>query len=636
MTEEDEIRVRLLGRPQMTHLGLGAFFPDKGFQLIALTALYQQRRIARKTAATFLWDKIEEAAALNNLRQLLARMRQQCPELGSILSVDARNLSIAGNGKQIDVIQFLESSDSSLLELYQGSFLEGLGDVSQTFAEWVQVERARLQEQFFRRCELHLLDATRLGRSSAESIAVYEARLLALEPEREATFRLLIEAYGRCGHTREAARVSRAIVAIAKSEHGALPLPETEAAVRRVLALPKYIEAPEPVKTEQTQVAPPRVAFLLPRQLVPAQSTDYILSALIEDVANELARFRTFTMLAPHSSFRVDHDSGMPEDNNQLRADYTISGFVKPNGSLSLRIAHCESREIMWSGEYAFAPDVILSCFNQMSRRIAMTLAGNLERHSLSIHQRANNASAYVHYLQGEHAYKTCELPSIRRARKQYQLAVKEDSSFAEAHSGIANTLCMEWLMLGGTGPELLVNAKTMADRAIAIDPNSASGYWRKAVVEVYQHAFDESEESFAQAQELHPNHADIILDRSDALGHIGDPKLAQSLFERAIELNPVPPEHYWWVGAGIAFSNEDYTKSIELCQRLATDEPVLRLLAACHGQLQNTSEAKHYGQRLKETYPNETAYQMAKLQPHRSEQSLQPFINGLRAAGIK
>jgi DNA-binding SARP family transcriptional activator/TolB-like protein/Tfp pilus assembly protein PilF len=636
MVDGDGIAVRLFGKAVACSFGIDKAFPEKGFQLIALVALSSQRRITRKAAATTLWDKIDEAGALNNLRQLLARMRQQLPDLTKVITIDGRNITISGQGEGVDLCRFLVGDHAEILAVYKGVLLESQSEASETFSDWLQVQRTRLQEQFFRSCEQVLLDVTRLGRCSVETIVARENRLLALEPEREASYLLLIEAYGRCGHTREAARVSRALVAIARSEHGSLPLPETEAAVRRVLATAVPIEIHKSVQLKQSAIALPRVAFLQPRWGNIGTDASECLKSLIEDIVNELARYRTFVMLAPHTSFQIHHDSGLPTDNSQLRADYTVSGFVKPDGILSLRMVHFEPQTIIWAGEFPAQPEMMITCFNQLTRRIASNLASEVERHTLEESRKGKNVSAYVHYLRGEESFKFCDLPNTRRARKHYLEALSADSGFAEAHSGVAKTLYFEWILRGGDDAELLSAARKSADTAIHVDPNSAYGYWRKAMVCFYQHDFDVSESVLEQAQSLHPHHADIILDRGDILGHIGDAGLAQDLFQRAIDLNPMPPDHYWWIGAGIAFSNENYAGAVDLCGRLADDEPVLRLLAASHGQLRNRDEATSYGKRLRETYPNQSAYQMAKLQPHRTEKSLETFIEGLRIAGIK
>jgi TolB-like protein len=361
--------------------------------------------------------------------------------------------------------------------------------------------------------------------------------------------------------------------------------------------------------------------------------------AFVEDAANELARHKSLVTLAAHSSFQAASDGGVVDPGSPLRADYAVSTVVRPaqqGSELTVRLVQMGSGAIVWAGGYALSPELIVGSNRALVARVASELSSAVERHSLASPDRTGDASAYLQFLRGQDILQTCDLRSVRRARRCYADAIAQDGRFADAYSGVSRSLYLEWLLLGGSDPALLAQARELAERSVASDPSNSAGYWRHAMVALYQHDFDGCLGSFELARERHPNSADILLDYADALGHIGDPNEAWASFEQSIDLNPTPPDHYWWAGASIAFSQADYAKSIELCGRLRNEEPVLRVLAASHGHLGNRSEASAYARRLKESYPGQTAESMTRLQPHRSAADLQPFIEGLRIAGIK
>jgi DNA-binding SARP family transcriptional activator/TolB-like protein len=637
MIDGDGISVRLFGKAVACSLGIDTVFPEKGFQLIALVALSSQRRITRKAVATTLWDKIDEAGALNNLRQLLARMRQQLPDLTKVITIDARNITISGQGEGVDLCRFMAGDHAEILAVYKGVLLESQSEASETFADWLQVQRTRLQEQFFRSCEQVLLDITRLGHCSVETIVAHENRLLALEPEREASYRLLIEAYGRCGHTREAARVSRVLVAIVKCEHGSAPQLETEAVVRRVLASAvTIVSASGQVEAKKTGLTPPRVAFLQPRWGNIGAPAKEQLKALIEDVVNELSRYRTFVMLAPHSSFQITHDSGLPLDNKILRADYTVSGFMKPGGSLSLRMVHFKSAAIVWAGEFPARPDYVLTCYVQLTRRIAANLASGIEKHFGEEIQLTGDRNAYQAYLAGQHAMQDCNLANLRRARKLYRESISHDPSFAPAYARVGQTLYQEWLMTGADDATLLAGARAQTDHALERDGNSGLARWMGGVISLYQRDFDVCERFFEEAEILAPNSSDLLVQHADALAFLGRPEEGMLKFNKALEINPWPPEHYWWAGASISLYQGDYPAAIDFCGRIANDESVVRILAAAHGLNGDYQRARHYGRRFRELYPHHTIEHMMRLPPDRSGDGVKKFVEGLRLAGIK
>jgi DNA-binding SARP family transcriptional activator len=646
MGRGDQVSLRLFGYPEIIRDPAGAVFPVRGFQLLALLALTPGNKITRQEAAALIWDSEDDKASLTSLRQLIARMRKTSPDIDDFLAVDNRFLRLGKSRQSIDVCCFTDSPHprsaeeaEALLLLFRGELLSGEFSQSDAFARWLTVERAALAEKFFTASASALMAITQYGRADAALVGRIGERMLAFDPEREETYSALIGAYRRLGDAGAANRTHLALQTMLWREFDIAPSVETKSLLRRTLAGSRETAPGQEPQSPNPGNHLPRVAFLAPSWLAPDAQGQRLLAALIEDVANELSRYRSFAVLAAHSSFQASHDGGIISDNGALRADHTVSGFVKPGpgfGILSLRMVNNATGVIIWSGEFPLELSLLANSFRNLVIRVAANLHSELERHYQSELARTNSNHAYLHFLNGQQALKSSDLKSLRRARSEFKAAVAEDARFSSAHAAVSNTLYLEWVLLGGSDPQLLVSAGKCADTAISIDPNTSSGHWRKAMVELYQHEFDASERSFQDAQLLSPNSPDILLDYGDALGHIGDANQAWRLFEKAIDLNPMPPDYYWWVGAGISFSKNDFAGSVELCGRLANDEPVLRLLAASHGMLGNRDQAREYGRQLAETYPGETAHDMAKLQPHRTEASLQTFIEGLRMAGVR
>ncbi len=110
---------------------------------------------------------------------------------------------------------------------------------------------------------------------------------------------------------------------------------------------------------------------------------------------------------------------------------------------------------------------------------------------------------------------------------------------------------------------------------------------------------------SSTEAEALSPNSADFLVQHADALCCFGDNKSGWEHFERAIDLNPYAPDHYWWVGGTILLHQQEFARAIEMCGRMESDVTVLRILTASHALLGNMAEAREYGRRMKEFYPN-------------------------------
>ncbi|MBZ9843348.1 BTAD domain-containing putative transcriptional regulator [Mesorhizobium sp. CA5] len=557
--------------------------------------------------------------------------------------MDAYSVALGVARDEVDVCRLMAcvgsekaSACADVMTLVRGDLLEGVDDTTDQFSHWLARERAAIRERFFLLAQTCLIELTKFGRASETSLKLIAERMLGFEPEREQSYRALVEAYGRNGMLDEARRIHDALCLMLQREYGSVPSPETIAVTRRVFA-PRPQYGPISLPTGQVDERP-RVAFLAPLSLDRIENGDLI-RFFVEDVANELGRNRGFLVLAPHSSFKIDHLSGMPVDNSILRADYTVSGFIKPDRhatTLALRMTKCSGGEVIWAGEFPVDVEGLSKSFSLLSLRIAGTLCSAIEGDLLAAPRKNCGGPAYLHYLQGQKWLSACDLPRLRRARKSFKQSLDENPAFAPARARIAQTLYLEWIQVGGHDPELLNLAREQSDIALALDPNDAIGHWMKGTVALYQRDYDECEAKLAEAETLCPNAADLQVQYGDALSHLGDPDSGWRKFERAVDLNPLPPDHYWWAGASIAFHQKAFQKAIDLCGRLSDDEPVLSMLAACHALQGDLDRARIYAGRIKELFPGGMALaKSATVTPDRLEDHRRLSLEGLRLAGV-
>ena len=89
----------------------------------------------------------------------------------------------------------------------------------------------------------------------------------------------------------------------------------------------------------------------------------------------------------------------------------------------------------------------------------------------------------------------------------------------------LAQTLVLEWLLLGGSDPQILVAARNEADLTTANDGGGPEGNRKRGMVSLYQREFDATGEHFATAETLGPHSADLLVHYADALSHLGRPR---------------------------------------------------------------------------------------------------------------
>lgn len=654
MNAERDMIVHLVGVPHMAKPTEGVF-PAKGYILIAMLLLAGSGRMSRQAVAALLWDDAPEEKALTNLRQLLVRIHRCWPYEEPLVETSGSHLMAGSSAHRSDLACILALQKSAVLAERVEAVLLARGDLLDTvdtgggeLAQWFRGERERFRRLVLGLAADVLLEMTRFGRAPEREIDIIGERMLALEPEREESYRALLEAYGRNGNFDAVNRTYEALVVVLKREFDSQPRAETVAALRRIMANAPRAQlqvisdrsgeaADEQVReisATRSLAGLPRVALFPPKAL-PGHELHFLYRALIEDVANDLSRHRTFAVIAPHSSFDVA-DSPDTERLVALRSGYVVSGFMLPDGEhMALRLTRQPGAEIIWAAEYSVELNRLFQAFRLISRQIASTLAGEIERDQLERMHTDPKPIAYRHYLQGQARLKNCDLPKLRRARSEFKQAILEDKSFALPHARIAQTLQQEWLMLGGTDPYLLHQAKAEADIAIELDSGNGVGHWMSAVVALYQRNFDVASERFVEAEALNPHSADLLVHHADALSHLGDADAGWECFNKALELNPFPEDYYWWFGASIALRRRDFATGIELCTNMASDEAVVRVLAVCNGLMGDVGKSRQYGERLKDMYPGVSAMELARMAPDRRAEDVELCAKGFKIAGL-
>jgi DNA-binding SARP family transcriptional activator len=224
------ISLRLLGGFELRHAATPLEVCVPGRRLLALVAL-QPRPLARAVVAGTLWPETTDARAGSNLRTALWRLHN-LPEpvmqvtpatvaLAPAVEADTRFVEVAAGALASGDPRFdADSVDPALLA---GELLPELWD------DWLVFERERL-----RQLSLHALDllAGRLSAAGRHSAAVGAAlAAVRMEPQRETSNRVLVEAHLAEGNVCEAVRQYRLYADLIWRELRAVPTPSFEALV---------------------------------------------------------------------------------------------------------------------------------------------------------------------------------------------------------------------------------------------------------------------------------------------------------------------------------------------------------------------------------------------------------------------
>ncbi|MEP1884939.1 MAG: hypothetical protein ABJJ12_07195, partial [Marinomonas sp.] len=392
--------------------------------------------------------------------------------------------------------------------------------------------------------------------------------------------------------------------------------------------------ATEPLsRVEPAQV--PRLAFLKPSG---GAVGPIPIERFVEDVADRLSRFRTFATLATYSSFaisRKDIEASARRRNVSFIVETrAVDGMRDPY--LAVRLVRMNDSSIVWATEIPLRSDMLQWDACRFAQTCAATLAEQVEADLALKAQSNSEPSAYLHYLNGRGQQLRGDLPAMRRARNSFQAAIRVEPRFAVARARIAETLVVEWILRGGTDGMLLNKAYDQAILAREHDPSAAEAHWILGSAQLYRREYEPVARHFETAEMLAPHSADLVLNHADAMSLLGELDRSEVLFRRSLDLNPTPPNRYWWFGASIALSRGDFGVAADRCDLIDSDEVAVGTRTACYALSGQIEKAGLWANRLREVLPGISVEDLAGLMPGPADSALQEnYKEGLRIAGL-
>ncbi len=633
-------------------------FPDKGLIAIVFLGFRPSGRVSRAELASFLWGEDEDggAKALGNLRQLLSRVRTRQREMGAtFLEIESADIALCRGSVRFDFedMQTRHLQDpvirlDTFLRSMSGQFLADVDIPSETGQLWLLERRDFWLGEFASALEDA---ASTLSGQNGASIKAAAARLIELDPYSDIAHQVLMRVYAKDRRLSQARLIYDRYRQQLWSELNTQPSEDMLRFARLLfndeekrvaaIAVGPTVEQEEPRHPDPTTSRPhlPRLLLLPPRR--PDDQRNWALvSGLIEDVTIGLCRIRTIAIVAPYTARRI---AMMASEEVDLLRQYDVSYVLETrlqerNGETSLyaTLVHVAGDEVLWSEKFRGHPDHFPSTYDELVARIVLETAGSIERKELARIHTVSKPTAYQNFLLGQHSLSVADLPGIRRARKFFRAALHDASEYASAIAGLARTEHLEWLLTARGDRELLRSAEAHARDAIRIGADDAGGYHQLGVAKLYQGQFFESMEAFMEAESRAPSHADLMADHADTLVHAADPILALDKIKRAIELNPLCPDLYWWTAAGANFFLEEFGEAIACIGRMADQAKAGRLAAAAYAMLGDQRNAKREMRRTLAIYPDFTVDDWLTNVPIREKWKMDMFRDGLRRSGFR
>ncbi|WP_138933247.1 hypothetical protein [Roseovarius arcticus] len=306
----------------------------------------------------------------------------------------------------------------------------------------------------------------------------------------------------------------------------------------------------------------------------PDDETALFALGLTEDICGELTRFRSLRVIAPASTAHLAA-AGDLEIGVRLAASHVVRGRLRvtEGGERQLKVdlSAVESLAQLWSDRLTLPPADPFETGAAVVARIAATLNAQLEDAALAEarYRSATDLKAWELTLRGLVMLREGTITADDAARELFIQALALDPLYARAHAGMALSWFNEWsCRFWDCFDEASRNAYIHARRALDLDDRDAMIHLVIAKVALYGGAWEQAAWYLDRALILCPNDADLLVEAAVLEVCVGRPELAVEHVKRAMELNPLHPNHYYIIGAFARVFTGDYADAVALRAR--------------------------------------------------------------------
>jgi serine/threonine protein kinase/tetratricopeptide (TPR) repeat protein len=296
------------------------------------------------------------------------------------------------------------------------------------------------------------------------------------------------------------------------------------------------------------RATPPASAAVLPfSDLSPEKDQGYFSDGLTEELITSLSQVRGLRVAARTSSFQFKgRNADVREIGRKLDVGAVLEGSVRRSGNrlrVSAQLINAKDGYQLWSESYDRDLADVFAVQEDVARSIVAALRVRLAptRDSALAVRPTHDLQAYDLYLKGRFAWNQRNGPALQDAVRYLEQAVARDSTFARAWAALADAYLLVVPYAGGLPADGWRKAEAAAKKALALDSTSAEAYTALAYGNmIYAWNWATAEENFKRAIAADPNYATGHHWYGDFLAGRG--RLAESLeqMSRAHELDPL------------------------------------------------------------------------------------------------
>jgi adenylate cyclase len=325
----------------------------------------------------------------------------------------------------------------------------------------------------------------------------------------------------------------------------------------------------------------------------------YFADGIQDEILTRLSKIADLKVISRTST---QHYKSAPENlreiASQLGVAHILKGSVQKSGDavrVNVQLIKAANDSHLWADTFDRKLTDIFAIESEIAKSIADTLKAKLtgsEEHAISA-RPTENTKAHQSYLKGRYFWNKRTGPDLQTAIDYFKQAIEQDSNYALAYAGLADSHVLLPYFGAGTLQQSIPRANAAAQRALELDPTLAEPHSTLGQILFYDFDFSESKKEFERA---------IALDPNDATAHqwfgngplivTGEFDRAIAESKRAVELDPLSLVINTDLAVGYTMARR-YPEAIEQFNKILAMDPrfyyarwTFGLALQCNGKL--------------------------------------------------
>ncbi|WP_426611406.1 winged helix-turn-helix domain-containing tetratricopeptide repeat protein [Bradyrhizobium sp. McL0616] len=410
----------------------------------------------------------------------------------------------------------------------------------------------------------------------------------------------------------------------------------------------REVADPNPRDAPESAPAPPdkpSIAVLPFENMSGDPEQEYFADGMADEIITALSRFKSLFVIARNSSFTFKGKAvDIKEVGRRLGVRYVLEGAVrKAAGKVRItgQLTDAVTGANIWADRFERDLTDVFALQDEVTVAVVSTIRPKLVQAEIemAVRRRPENLTAYDFFLQATQQFSLMTREGLAEALRLLHRALELDprADYAAALAGVSH---IQNVVQGyAIDPQFeRKEAIRLSRLALSFDDSNPFTLAIAAVISAMVGDCESAIEIADRAVAINPNSFDAWNGRGWVYIIAGLPEEAVSSFERAIRMSPVNPTLYLTItGMGMAFVGlRRFDEAIVAAKKAQRQNPsnsqAYHCLASAFAHLGRDAEARDAAARLLEVDP---AFTISALIARGGQSNSRLLIEGLRKAGL-